>query len=151
MAALRNSPQDGSPLKFSLPSSSPPQAIQERNGGKKLMTGLSQQISLSYCTCRESCSMSQGRCHWHSFSGLGGRFPSGKYTCSCLKYPGKGLKEYEQSPKHNRNSNQKNSNKEISNEGAVGIGLVQVSDANCINWRLRPKMLNTDMTQLLMG
>lgn len=44
--------RDGSLLKFSLPSSSPPWAFQERNGGRSLMAGLSQQISLSFCTYR---------------------------------------------------------------------------------------------------
>lgn len=116
--------QGGSPLKFSLPSSSPPRAFQERNGGKSLMAGLSQQISLSFCTCKESYPISQCRCHWHSFSGLDGLLPSEKHTCSltcpCLKYPGKDLREYEQSPKYNRNSNKQTKKSLIK----VQLGLV---------------------------
>lgn len=79
---------------------------------------LSQQISLSFSKYMESYSICQGTCHWHSwnaYSGSDGSLPSkstpaissGVPHCSCLKCPGKKLKEYEQSPKDDGNSNQK--------------------------------------------
>ena len=83
---------------------------------------LSQQISLSFSKYMESYSMCQGTCLWlssNAYSGSDGALPSkntpatssGVPCCSCLKCPGKKLKEREQSPKYNGGSN--NNNKKI--------------------------------------
>lgn len=90
----------------------------------------------------------------NAYSGSDGPLPS-KNTpatssrvphCSCLKCPGKKLKEYEQSPKYDGNSNQKKF------PIRVQLGLLQFKSLMPIVLigRLRSKILNTDMTQLCM-